>query len=202
MAYNPATDFLALLRLTSGGVRSGREPGLDYIVQALARIGLFALSVGQSAPTVNQATTVWLQPSLPTWLAEGTFYIWNSIAGAYQVATPALWVAFLANINSGYAFQSVANPVNNVTAGTTLLAVQRNNPVTTSVILPVLGAQFATGKSIKIVDFSTNVVNHAIALTTPDGATIRQRASLTLLSTADYLSVVSLQPSPDLNSWV
>ena len=79
MSYNPATDFIALLRLTGGGVRSERMPGLDYVVAALARIGLFSLSVGQTAPTVNQATTVWLQPSQPSWLAEGTFYIWNSI---------------------------------------------------------------------------------------------------------------------------
>ena len=62
MSYNPATDFIALLRLTAGGVRSEQMPGLDYVVAALARIGLFSLSVGQTAPTVNQATTVWLQP--------------------------------------------------------------------------------------------------------------------------------------------
>ena len=91
-------------------------------------------------------------------------------------------------------FQSAAGAVTNINAGTTLLAVQRNNPVTTSLGLPVLGAQVATGKKLQIVDFSTNVVNHAIALTTPDGATIMQSALFTLNSTADQLAGVMLQP--------
>jgi hypothetical protein len=39
-------------------------------------------------------------------------------------------------------------------------------------------------------------------LTTPDGATIMQRNSLRLQSTADNLASVMLTPSPDLNSWI
>ena len=202
MSYDPSTDFLGLLRLTAGGVRSERMPGLDYVVAALARAGMFALSVGQTAPVVNQATTVWFQPAQPSWASEGVTWLWNPTVPGYQVATPALWVAFFANINSGYKFQSAAAAVNNVTAGVTLLAVQRNNPVTTSVVLPALGAQVTFGKPLQIVDFSTNVVNHAIVLTTPDGATIMQLALFTLNSTAVQLAGVMLQPSPDLNAWI
>ena len=90
MSYNPATDFIGLLRLVGSGVRSERMPGLDYVVAALARAGVFALSVGQTAPTVNQASTLWFQPAIPSWTAEGTLYIWNPTAAAYQQATPAL----------------------------------------------------------------------------------------------------------------
>lgn len=204
MSYDPTTDFIGLLRLTSGtSVRSERMPGLDWMVAALNRMGLFALSVGQSAPTVNKPTTVWLKPAIPSWSAEGTIYLWDAVAAAYAVATPALWTAFLAAIVNGYSFQSVAvaGPVN-ILAGTTLLAVQRDNPVTTSLVLPGLGAQWATGKPVQVVDFSTNVVNHTIQITTPDGATIMQLAQWSLLSTAVQLSGITLWPSPDLNSWV
>jgi hypothetical protein len=203
MSYNPATDFLGLLRLTAGGVRSERMPGLDYIIAALARAGFFSLSVGQVAPTVNQATTAWLKPALPSWVAEGTFYLWNSVTTEYEVATPTLWTEFLAGIVAPYDFQSMVDPINTVNPGVTLAAVQRNNPATTSVILPPLGAQFSIySNRLQIVDFSTNVANHAIALTTPDGATIMQKNSWTLLSTADQLASIVLRPSPNLNSWV
>lgn len=203
MSYDPTTDFLGLLRLTSGtAVRSERMPGLDWVVAALNRMGLFALSVGQSAPTANKPTTVWLKPYIPSWTAEGTVYLWDAVSAAYAVATPALWTTFLAAIVNGYSFQSVTGAADSILAGTTLLAVQRDNPVTTSLILPGLGAQWATGKPVQIVDFSTNVVNHTIQITTPDGATIMQLAQWSLLSTAVQLSGIMLTPSPDLNSWV
>ncbi len=92
MSYNPATDFIGLLRLVGSGVRSERMPGLDYVVAALSRMGFINLSVGQTAPTINQATTVWFQPAIPSWVAEGTLRLWDPVAGAYQVATPALWI--------------------------------------------------------------------------------------------------------------
>lgn len=96
MSYNPVTDFIALLRSTGGGVRTERMPGLDYVVSALARAGLITVSVGQTAPIANQATTVWFQPAVPSWNAEGVVWLWNATAAAYQVATPALWSLFLA----------------------------------------------------------------------------------------------------------
>jgi hypothetical protein len=200
MSYNSATDFIGLLRLVGSGVRSERMPGLDYVVAALARAGMFALSVGQTAPTANQPSTFWFQPAILSWSAEGTLYIWNPVAGAYQVATPALWQAFLSS--SGSVFQSLAAANNTINPGVSLAAIQRAAPVNTAVLLPTIAAQYLTQKDIVLVDFSTGVVNHTIALSTPDGATIMQQVGWQLLSTAAYLARVRLRPSPDLNSWV
>lgn len=94
MAYTPASDFLALLRTTSGGVRMEQMPGLDWAVSALSRMNLIQLWVGQTAPTVNQASTVWLKPAIPSWTAEGTVFLWNG--AAFTVATPALWSTLIA----------------------------------------------------------------------------------------------------------
>jgi hypothetical protein len=200
MSYNPATDFIGLLRLVGSGVRSERMPGLDYVVAALARAGMFAMSIGQTAPTVNQASTFWFQPAIPSWTAEGTLYIWNPVAGAYQQATPALWRAFLSP--SGSVFQSLAAANNTINPGVSLAAVQRAAPVNTTVQLPTIAAQYLTQKDIVLVDYSTAVANHDILLTTPDGATIMGQANWNLLSTAASLVCVRLRPSPDLNSWV
>lgn len=96
MAYAPNIDFLALLRQTSGGVRAARVPGLDYVVAAMARAGLFLLVVGQVAPTSNQAATVWLKPAFPnSWAIEGSVFMWNANTTEYEPATPALWSALL-----------------------------------------------------------------------------------------------------------
>lgn len=96
MSYNPLTDFLALLRSTGGGVRTERIPGLDYVVSALARAGLITLFVGQTAPTVNQSTTVWFQPASPSWTAEGQVFLWNPGTSSFQTATPTLWSDLIA----------------------------------------------------------------------------------------------------------
>lgn len=200
MSYNPATDFIGLLRLVGSGVRSERMPGLDYVVVALARAGLFALSIGQTAPTVNQPSTLWLQPAIPSWTAEGTLYIWNSVAGAYQQATPALWQAFLSPASN--IFQSLAAANNIINPGVSLAAVQRAAPANTAVQLPTVAAQVLTQKDIVLADYSTGVVNHTITLSTPDGATINQSAGWQLLSTAASLACVRLRPSIDLDSWV
>lgn len=202
MGYSPTTDFLALLRNTGGGVRTEQMPGLDYVVAALARAGFITLSISATAPTTNQAATAWFQPASPSWTAEGVLYLWNGTVGAYQPATPALWAAYFVPVISGYSFQSVNAGAGVVTAGTTLLAIQRAAPAATSLILPTLAAQYATGKKLQIVDFSTGVVNHAITLTVPDTATIMQQAAWELLSTANQLAGIMLQPSPDLNAWV
>lgn len=91
MAYNPATDFLALSRQVSAGVRAERIPGLDYVVAALARVGLITLAVSQIAPTVSQATTAWFKPATPSTIAEGALFLWNPVTGEYEPATPDLW---------------------------------------------------------------------------------------------------------------
>lgn len=94
MSYNPLTDFIALLRSTGGGVRTERMPGLDYVVAALARAGLISVVAGQTAPIANQATTVWFQPTVPSWTGEGVVLLWNG--AAYVAATPALWSTLIA----------------------------------------------------------------------------------------------------------
>jgi hypothetical protein len=200
MSYNPATDFMGLLRLVGSNVRSERMPGLDYVVAALARAGMFALSVGQTAPTANQTSTLWFQPAIPSWSAEGTLYLWNPLAAAYQPATPALWQAFLSP--SGSVFQSLPNANNTINPGVSLAAVQRAAPANTAVQLPTIAAQYLTQKDIILTDFSTAVVSHTITLSPVGGATIMQQATWNLQSTADYLARVRLRPSPDLNSWV
>lgn len=96
MAYNPATDFLALLRQTGGGVRTERMPGLDYIMAALIRAGLITVQIGQTAPAANQTTTVWFSPALPSSaFAEGAVFLWNAATLEYEPANPVLWSTLL-----------------------------------------------------------------------------------------------------------
>lgn len=200
MAYAPTTDFLALLRQTGNSVQFARMPGLDYVVDALARAGMFRLFIGQTPPTNNQTSTVWLKPSLPTWVAEGSVFLWNAATGAFELATPALWAVLIAP--SGYSFQSVALATGVINAGVTLLAVQRTAPANTALVLPSLISQWLTGRPLKIIDWSTTVTNHLVTLTPPDGSMIMRQTSWSLLSTADQLAGITLHPSPDLNGWV
>jgi hypothetical protein len=202
MSYSPATDFLALLRNVGGLERSGSIPGLDWFVEALARAGFITLSVGQSAPIANQASTAWFQPAVPSWSAEGQLFLWNATLAVYQPATPALWQSYFLPLISGYSFQSVTTGAAAIIAGTSLCAIQRASPAATALTLPTLASQFASGKKLQIVDFSTAVTNHTITLSVPDSATIMRQATFQLLSTAVQLSGVMLQPSPDLNAWV
>lgn len=203
MSYNPVTDFLAMLRSTGGGVRTDSLPGLDFVAAALQRMGLINISIGQTAPIANQPTTAWFKPAVPSWSAEGVMYLWNSTTGSYQIATPALWIAMLAPIIGSYQFQNVnaAGPTN-IAVGVTLCAVQRNAPAATALVLPNLTNQFATARKLQITDFSTNVVNHTMTLTTPDGATIMAQNTFEILSNDAQLGSVTLTPSLDLNSWI
>jgi hypothetical protein len=202
MSYTPTTDFVALLRQTSGGERFETLPGVDFVISALMRLGLITVSVGQTAPVSNQVSTAWFKPAQPSWSAEGNMYLWNAATSEYELATPALWAALLQPLTSGYSFQSVATGVATINPGVSLFAVQRVNPTATTLTLPNLAQQYASARKLQIVDFSTSVVNHAITLVTPDGSTIMQKASFRLQSTADSLVGVMLQPSPDLNSWI
>jgi hypothetical protein len=201
MSYAPTTDFLTLLRQTSGGAEFARMPGLDFAVSALARTGMFRLSTGQTAPTVNQSATAWFKPALPSWTAEGVLYLWNASTGTYDLATPALWTALI-EITRAYSFQSVVGPTGVIDGGTSLLAVQRVAPASTVLSLPSLAEQSTSGRKLQIVDFSVGVISHAITLIATGGVTIMQRSSWQLLSTSDQLTGVTLQPSPELNSWV
>lgn len=95
MSYDPTKDFFGLSRQLSGEVELARAPGLDIVLSALARAGLFKLSVGQTAPTVNQGRTAWLQPAQPSWTAEGTLRLWDTSTSTYVLATPALFFQLL-----------------------------------------------------------------------------------------------------------
>lgn len=198
MSYNPLTDFLGLLRQTAGVVALERMPGMDYVLAAMARAGMITLSVGQTAPTANQATTVWLQPALPSWTAEGIVFLWNPATAAYELATPALWDSLLTG--SPYVFQSAAVASNVVNNTTSLLAIQRAAPVATALILPTIASRL--GKALQIVDWSSAVAGHAVTLTPSGGATIMRLTSWNLFSTADQLAGITLYPSADLNGWV
>lgn len=200
MSYNPITDFLALLRNIGGQATVEQMPGLDFVVSAMARAGLFTTYVGQTAPIVNQPTTVWVKPSLPSWVAECIVYLWDVGAQAYAPATPALWNALL--VPPASVFQSVNGGSATIGGQTTLCAVQRVAPVATALILPTLASR--SGKPLQLVDWSSSVtVDHLITITPAEvGVTIMRRALWSLYSTADQLGGITLFPSSDLNGWV
>ena len=95
MSYTPNTDFIALWRNQSGGAAKAEMPGLDFVVTALARAGLITLATSSTAPTSSQPTTMWLQPSNPSYSAEGILYLWDATSTSYKVATPALFAKYL-----------------------------------------------------------------------------------------------------------
>jgi hypothetical protein len=200
MSYDPRTDFLALLRQATDGIQFERMPGLDFTIAAMARAGLFSLSVGQTAPIVNQSTTAWLQPALPSWTAEGVLWLWDANVGSYALATPALFSQLLQVLTASYAFQAVSIAADVVKNATTLLAVQRVTPVATALTLPAIVNR--SGKALHIVDWSLAVAGHVVTLTTPDGATIMRQSSWSVYSTPDQLGGITLYPSIDLNGWV
>jgi hypothetical protein len=151
MAYDSTTDYLALLRLLPGGVRTERMPGLDYIVNALARAGMFQIAIGQTAPVINQSKTAWFKPAMPSWAFEGTLFLWNAVTVEYEPATPALWAAIFSSASSQTVVQDVtsAGPVlvevnagivrvQNVGAAVTLLM-----PPSATMLGPVLISDWA-----------------------------------------------------------
>lgn len=197
MAYSSTVDFLALLRQTSGGMRTERMPGLDYLVAALARAGLFTLYVGQTAPLANQPTTVWFLPATPSWTSEGLVFLWNAATTEYELATPALWNALL---SPSYSFQSVGAAAGVVAPTTTLLAVQRTAPANTALQLPSVLSRVR--KPLHVVDWSDTVVNHVLTLTPNGTEKIMKQAAWQVLSAPDQLAGITLFPSTELNGWV
>lgn len=200
MSYNPITDFLALLRLGAGGASVERMPGLDFMLAAMSRAGMFALAIGQVAPVVNQPTTVWLKTALPSWTAEGVVYLWNSDTEAYEVATMDLWSQLLARATA-LVFQSVTAAAVALGSDVTLAAVQRNNPALTAMTLPRLSTR--RNQSLRIVDWSDPVVAHTLRMTPLEAdVTIMRRPEFNAQSTADQLAGLTLHPSNDLNAWI
>ena len=200
MSYNPLTDFLGVVRRLPSGAVDCSMPGLDFVIDALARSGMITLSVGQTAPIVNQPTTAWLKPAEPSWTAEGMVYLWNVLTGEYEPATPALWTALLTISLTGYVFQSVTKASDAVAALTSMVAVQRTSPGATTLRLPTVISR--AGKALQIVDWSSGVANHTLTLEPAGSNTIMRLPSWSLLSTPDQLAGITLYPSPDLNGWV
>lgn len=200
MTYNPVTDFVSLSRLLGSENEFARVPGLDFVLSALQRAGMFNWYVGQTAPTANQPTTVWLKPALPSWTAEGAVFLWDVSLGTYAPASPQLWTELFAAWSTGYVFQSLTSPNNVVQALTSLAVIQRTTPSVTGVILPTIASR--RGTKLQIADWSDGVTAHVINLTPAAGQTIMRRSAWTLYSTADQLAGVTLQPSPELNGWV
>lgn len=205
MSYDPLTDFLGLLRQTGSAVELARMPGLDFLLAGLERAGLISLWTEQTAPIVNQTSTVWIRPAQPSWTAEGVVFLYDGNVNAFVTATPALWAELLAGATASYVFQQITTPSGVVNSRTSLLAVQRGTvlaPLTTQLTLPALASRVA-GSALRIVDWSTiNTAEHAIQLLTPDGSTIMKSALWTLYSTPNQLTGVTLYPTPDLNGWI
>lgn len=164
MSYASTTDFLALLRQTSGGMRSERMPGLDYVIAALMRAGLLNLSVGQTAPTTSQTTTAWFKPAIPSWFAEGALFLWNVATAEYEPATPPLWAAlFIATASGAIVTQDVTTvgPVN-VLPNASVVRVQNVGapvalvmPLSATVANPVLISDWANHAGTNPITIST-----------------------------------------------
>ena len=146
MAYNPVTDFIGLLRQTGGGVRAERMPGLDYVVSALARAGMFQVSVGQVAPVANQQTTIWIVPAPQSWSAESSIFLWNPNSAEYEPASSALWsVLFSAATIPGQVTQSITAPgpaAIAVNAGVVLVKQTISAPITLN--MPLAAAKIGS----------------------------------------------------------
>lgn len=193
MAYNPATDFLGLLRSTGGGVRSARMPGLDFVIEAFIRAGFVSVSVGQTPPIVNQSSTVWFKPAVPSFNGEGQVNLFNPTAGAYQPATPALWALLL----------TVSTPAPHVTPLT------NPGPYTALLTDQVLLVKQAVGAPITInVDWSARTTPLRIVDGKGDAAahpiTITPAAGQTQLALLNFSYVIdgnggsiTLTPLPD-----
>ena len=142
MSYAATTDFIGLLRLTAAGTRAERMPGLDYLVSAFARAGLFELSIGQAAPVPNQTTPAWFKPAAQSWASEGTLFLWNADAGDYEFATPMLWAELLVSSSRAANVQEITNPgpANiNGTADVVLVNQTVSAPIT--LVLPLASAK-------------------------------------------------------------
>jgi hypothetical protein len=53
------------------------------------------LSVSATAPVANQSITAWLRAAVPSYSAEGAFFLWDKVTTNYLAATPALFLQFL-----------------------------------------------------------------------------------------------------------
>lgn len=166
MAYNTATDFLALLRTGNAGAQLEQMPGLDFVVTALARAGMFSVFVGQSAPTSNQTSTVWVKPATPSWSAECAVYLWNPTTQAYALATPDLWsqmpFAFVAPKVQDVVLPGPANILTNVD----VVRVNQSVGAPITLVLPLAAAKL---NPVLISDWRGDAGTNPITISTQGG---------------------------------
>lgn len=144
MSYAPTTDFIALLRRTGAGVRMERMPGLDYVMAALARIGLFSVQVGQTAPISNQSTTVWLKPvPAGSWTGEAAIFLFNASTAEYEPANPVLWSSLLlASALPPSQVQEIITPGPvNILIGTGIVLVNQTVSAPITLVMPLASAK-------------------------------------------------------------
>lgn len=93
----------------------------------------------------------------------------------------------------------VTDSVYTVQPADLFIAITRNAPAATNLILPSVNLR--SGALLLIVDWSTNVTEHTITLT-PDGAeTIMKEATWQMVSTDIQLASGTFFPSIDLDGW-
>lgn len=165
MPYSSTADLIALLRQTRQGMRTVRMPGLDYVVSAMARAGLFTLYIGQTPPAFNQSSTVWFLPSASSWAAEGIVFLWNAATAQYEVASPALWSTLLKPI-PGAVVQDVAivGPV--VISNTATIVRVLNVSAPVSLTLPLSSVKSG---GVLVTDWANSAGTNAITINLSGG---------------------------------
>lgn len=190
MAYSSLTDFIGLLRQTANGMRAVRMPGLDYVVEALQRAGMFQISVGQSQPVTNQSITVWFRPAVPSYVSEGVVFLWNPATVEYEVATPALWNAlFLAVKQQVTQNVAVAGPTNVQTNADVVLV--QNVGASVALVMPLSSTK---ANPVLISDWANHAGTNNITITLT-GGDVFPNGAVTQIIAADSASVF-LRPVP------
>lgn len=93
--------------------------------------------------------------------------------------------------------QSVTSASATILPTTTLLVVQRIAPTLTELAMPPLDG----GLRVRILDWSTSVIEHEIRLTPQAGVSIMRAATWSAFSNSAQLTSLALSPSLPLNAW-
>lgn len=194
MSYTPSTDFLSLFRRTSGGVRSLSVPGLDWLVSAFARAGLFQLAVSDTPPTSDQSTTAWFRTASSSWASEGALFLWDADIGDYAPATTMLWAELLSATNTATNIQIIttAGPIDiNRTADIVLVNQTIGAPIT--LVMPLASTKVG---GVLISDWKGDASLNAISIVR-SGADVFPGGATTWGINADTASVF-FRPVPGL----
>jgi hypothetical protein len=195
MSYAPTTDFLGLLRQTPGGVRTERMPGLDYVTAALARAGMFQLSVSDTPPTLQQNTTAWFRPATPSWASEGTLYLWEADTAQYVPATPMLWSELFITTAAATNVQHIVTP-GPVNVGGTVNIVLVDQPISAPItlVMPLASAKIG---DVLISDWKGDAGQGNTITVTLTGSDVFP-GGLTTWQIAGNTGSIFLRPAPGL----